>query len=40
MIQNGVEHRERFAHVMPPERIPPVIIDIPAERWLPEGFRR
>lgn len=34
VIQNGVEQRERFPMV-PPERIVPVIIDLPAERTAP-----
>lgn len=32
VLQNGVEHRERFAHYFPPERIVPVMVDCPAER--------
>ncbi|HEY1212510.1 MAG TPA: 2-dehydropantoate 2-reductase [Bryobacteraceae bacterium] len=36
VIQNGVEHRERFASYVPAERIVPVIIDCPAERRTPE----
>ena len=32
VIQNGVEHRERFARYMKPELILPVIIDCPVER--------
>lgn len=40
VIQNGVEQRERFAHVMPPERILPVVIDIPAERSAPGRIRQ
>jgi 2-dehydropantoate 2-reductase len=32
VVQNGVEHRERFAAYLPSERIVPVIIDCPAER--------
>jgi 2-dehydropantoate 2-reductase len=32
VVQNGVEHRERFAAYLPPERIVPVIIDCAAER--------
>lgn len=32
ILQNGVEHRERFAAWLPPERILPVMVDIPAER--------
>jgi len=36
IIQNGVEHRERFAPWLPPERLLPVMIDCPAERRSPE----
>lgn len=36
IIQNGVEHRERFAPWLPPERLLPVTIDCPAERRSPE----
>lgn len=32
VLQNGVEHRERFAPYLPPERIVPVMVDAPAER--------
>jgi 2-dehydropantoate 2-reductase len=32
VVQNGVEHRERFAAYLPAESIVPVIIDCPAER--------
>ena len=32
VLQNGVEHRERFAPYVPQERIVPVIVDCPAER--------
>jgi 2-dehydropantoate 2-reductase len=32
IIQNGVEHRERFAPWVPQERIVPVVIDCPVER--------
>jgi 2-dehydropantoate 2-reductase len=32
VVQNGVEHRERFAAYLEAERIVPVIIDCPAER--------
>jgi 2-dehydropantoate 2-reductase len=35
VIQNGVEHRERFAPYVPAEQIVPVIIDCPAERRAP-----
>ena len=37
IIQNGVEHRERFAPYAPKEQIVPVIIDCPAERRAPES---
>jgi 2-dehydropantoate 2-reductase len=36
ILQNGVEHRERFAPWLPPERILPVMVDIPAERPAPD----
>jgi 2-dehydropantoate 2-reductase len=32
ILQNGVEHRERFAAFLPADRIVPVVIDLPAER--------
>lgn len=32
VLQNGVEHRERFAPFVPMEKIVPVIVDCPAER--------
>jgi 2-dehydropantoate 2-reductase len=32
VLQNGVEHRERFAPFVPEDRIVPVIVDCPAER--------
>jgi 2-dehydropantoate 2-reductase len=32
VIQNGVEHRENFAGLFAPERILPIVIDVPAER--------
>lgn len=35
VIQNGVEHRERFRGVVPDARIVPVIVDIPTERTAP-----
>ncbi|HVT72633.1 MAG TPA: 2-dehydropantoate 2-reductase [Lacunisphaera sp.] len=35
IVQNGVEHRERFAPWLPPERLLPVMIDCPAERRSP-----
>ena len=36
VLQNGVEHRERFAPFVPMEKIVPVIVDCPAERKSPE----
>lgn len=35
VLQNGVEHRERFADLLPPERILPAVVDIPASRSAP-----
>jgi 2-dehydropantoate 2-reductase len=32
VLQNGVEHRERFAPFVSPEKILPVMVDCPAER--------
>lgn len=32
VLQNGVEHRERFAPYFPSDRIVPVMVDCPAER--------
>jgi 2-dehydropantoate 2-reductase len=32
ILQNGVEHRERFAAFLPAGRIVPVVVDVPAER--------
>jgi 2-dehydropantoate 2-reductase len=32
IVQNGVEHRERFAPYLDPARLLPVVIDCPAER--------
>ena len=40
VIQNGVEHRERFAPYSPAELIVPVIIDCPAERRTPESVHQ
>jgi 2-dehydropantoate 2-reductase len=39
VVQNGVEHRERFAPFLSHERILPVIIDCPVERQ-PDGVVR
>lgn len=36
VLQNGVEHRERFACYLPADRIAPVIVDCPAERKSPK----
>lgn len=36
ILQNGVEHRERFSSYVPIGRIVPVIVDCPAERQSPE----
>jgi 2-dehydropantoate 2-reductase len=35
VVQNGVEHMERFRGLVPPERTLPAIIDIPAARTAP-----
>jgi 2-dehydropantoate 2-reductase len=35
VLQNGVEHRERFVAWLKPEQIVPVMVDIPAERPAP-----
>ena len=35
ILQNGVEHRERFAAYLAPGQILPVMVDIPAERPAP-----
>ncbi|MEO8063938.1 MAG: 2-dehydropantoate 2-reductase [Pseudomonadota bacterium] len=35
VIQNGVEHVERFEQYLPRERIVPVMIDVPADRTSP-----
>lgn len=35
ILQNGVNHVDRFAAWVPPERILPVIVDCPAERTAP-----
>jgi 2-dehydropantoate 2-reductase len=40
VIQNGVEHRERFAPYASAEQIVPVIIDCPAERRTPESVHQ
>ncbi len=40
ILQNGVEHRERFAPYLPAEQIVPVMVDIPAERADPTHIRQ
>ena len=40
VLQNGVEHRERFAPYVPMEKILPVMVDCPAERQTPERIRQ
>ncbi|GGG79739.1 2-dehydropantoate 2-reductase [Edaphobacter dinghuensis] len=40
VLQNGVEHRERFAPYVPMDSILPVIVDCPAERQSPERVRQ
>lgn len=35
VLQNGIEHRERFAGLVPTDSIVPAIVDIPAERTAP-----
>jgi 2-dehydropantoate 2-reductase len=40
VIQNGVEHRERFAPYVQAEQIVPVIIDCPTERRAPESVHQ
>lgn len=39
ILQNGVEHRRRFPSI-PPDRIVPVVVDIPAERIEPGHIRQ
>lgn len=39
VLQNGVEHVERFAPFVPADRILPVIVDVPAEREGPGMIR-
>ena len=40
ILQNGVEHRERFERYLPPEQIVPVVVDIPSERLEPERIQQ
>jgi 2-dehydropantoate 2-reductase len=40
VLQNGVEHRERFAPYIPMEQILPVMVDCPAERQTADRVRQ
>jgi 2-dehydropantoate 2-reductase len=40
VLQNGVEHRERFAPYVPMEKILPVMVDCPAERQAADIVRQ
>jgi 2-dehydropantoate 2-reductase len=40
ILQNGVEHRERFAPYLPTGQIVPVMVDCPAERTDPTHIRQ
>ncbi len=40
VLQNGVEHRERFAPYVATEKILPVMVDCPAERQAPNKVRQ
>jgi 2-dehydropantoate 2-reductase len=40
VLQNGVEHRERFTPYLPPQSILPVIVDCPVERSSPNQVRQ
>lgn len=40
VLQNGVEHRTRFAALVPEERLVPVVVDCPAERTAPGRVRQ
>lgn len=40
VLQNGVEHRERFAPYVATEKILPVMVDCPAERQAPDRARQ
>lgn len=40
ILQNGVEHRERFAAHLAADRIVPVMVDCPAERATPHLIRQ
>jgi len=40
VLQNGVDHVERFSAYLPAERILPVVVDCPTERVSPERIRQ
>ena len=40
ILQNGVEHRERFAAFLPAAQLVPVMVDCPAERVSPTHIRQ
>ncbi|PVM93257.1 2-dehydropantoate 2-reductase [Caulobacter endophyticus] len=40
VLQNGVEHVERFSPYLPADRITPAVVDIPAERTAPGVIRQ
>jgi 2-dehydropantoate 2-reductase len=40
ILQNGVDHVERFSEYLPAERILPVVVDCPTERVEPERIRQ
>lgn len=40
ILQNGVEHRERFADLVPAAQLLPVMVDLPAERTAPGRLRQ
>lgn len=40
ILQNGVEHRERFRDHVPADRLLPVMVDLPAERDAPGRIRQ
>lgn len=40
IMQNGIEHLARFSPYFPPERLLPVIVDVPAERDAPGHVRQ
>ena len=40
ILQNGVEHRERFVAYLPVKQLVPVMVDCPAERVTPTNIRQ